>query len=336
MKRKVIFSVIMMVAFLCVSFQEASAKKIVIKFSFVTAPTSAKGMSAQKFKDLAEKYTDGAVDVQLFPTGQLYPDDTKAIQALRSGAIQMICPSTAKYTGLFPQFQIFDLPYLFLSTDMMEEAMKSPDIGGKLMVKLKDKGMLGLAVWANAFREVGNNVRPIRSLEDFKGIKIRVQQSKPFIEMFKFVGANPIAMPWGEVHTALEQGTIDGIEPTFNAWESQKLHELVKYMTETRHTFTGYFVATNDKFWEGLPDDVRTQLNKALDEVTRWQWDFSKEWDKKALEKIKASGMVEVYHPTKEQYAEWGKKFRPVTMKFADAVGEDILDAVYSLQEKYK
>ena len=97
-------------AFLCVPTQGAFAKKIVVKFSFVTAPTSVKGMSAQKFKELAEKYTKGAVDVQLFPTGQLYPDDTKAIQALRSGAIQMVCPSTAKFTGLFPQLQIFDLP----------------------------------------------------------------------------------------------------------------------------------------------------------------------------------------------------------------------------------
>ena len=135
--KKTIFVVMIITAFLCMSIQGALAKKIVIKFSFVTAPTSVKGMSAQKFKELAEKYTNGAVEVQLFPTGQLYSDDTKAIQALRSGAIQMICPSTAKYTGIFPEFQIFDLPYLFLSTDMMQEAMTSPDIGRRLFVMLK-------------------------------------------------------------------------------------------------------------------------------------------------------------------------------------------------------
>ena len=331
-----ILVILVIAAFLCMPAQGVFAKKIVIKFSFVTAPTSVKGMSAQKFKDLAEKYTKGAVDVQLFPTGQLYSDDTKAIQALRSGAIQMICPSTAKYTGLFPQLQIFDLPYLFLSTDMTQEAMTHPDIGQKLFNMLKEKGMLGLAVWANAFRQVGNNTRPIKSLEDYKGIKMRVQKSKPFIEMFRHVGANPTPMPWGEVHTALEQKTIDSIEPTFNAWESQKLYELVKYMTETRHTFTGYFVATNAKFWEGLPGDVRAQLNKAIDEVTKWQWAFSKDWDKKALEKMKATGLVEFYHPTTQQYAEWGEKFKPITKKFADSVGQDLIDAVYKLQEKYK
>ncbi|MBW2146328.1 MAG: DctP family TRAP transporter solute-binding subunit [Deltaproteobacteria bacterium] len=334
--KKTLFIIMVVLAFIGMSIHGALAKKIVIKFSYVTAPTSVKGMSAQKFKDLAEKYTDRAVDVQLFPTGQLYPDDTKAIQALRSGAIQMICPSTAKYTGLFPEFQIFDLPYLFLTTDMTQEAMTSPEIGQKLFVMLKKKGMLGLAVWANAFRQVGNNVRPIKSLKDYKGIKIRVQKSKPFIKMFRYVGANPTPMPWGEVHTALEQKTIDAIEPTFNAWESQKLYELVKYMTETRHTFTGYFLATNAKFWEGLSEDVRAQLEKAMDEVTRWQWDFSKKWDLKALEKIKASGLVEIYHPTEERYAKWGESFKPVTMKFADVVGKDLLDAVYRLQAKYK
>lgn len=334
--QRTILVILVIAAFLCMPAQGVFAKKIVIKFSFVTAPTSVKGMSAQKFKDLAEKYTKGAVDVQLFPTGQLYSDDTKAIQALRSGAIQMICPSTAKYTGLFPQLQLFDLPYLFLSTDMTQEAMIHPDIGQKLFNMLKEKGMLGLAVWANAFRQVGNNTRQIKSLEDYKGIKMRVQKSKPFIEMFRHVGANPTPMPWGEVHTALEQKTIDSIEPTFNAWESQKLYELVKYMTETRHTFTGYFVATNAKFWEGLPGDVRTQLNKAIDEVTKWQWAFSKDWDKKALEKMKATGLVEFYHPTTQQYAEWGEKFKPVTKKFADSVGQDLIDAVYKLQEKYK
>ena len=331
-----ILIILVIAAFLCMPIQGVFAKKILIKFSYVTAPTSVKGMSAQKFKELAEKYTNGAVDVQLFPTGQLYPDDTKAIQALRSGAIQLVCPSTAKFTGLFPKLQIFDLPYLFLSTDMTQEAMTSPEIGQKLFKMLKEKGLLGLAVWANAFRQVGNNVRAIKNLEDYKGIKMRVQKSKPFIEMFRYVGANPMPMPWGEVHTALEQKTIDSIEPTFNAWESQKLHELVKYMTETRHTFTGYFVATNAKFWEGLPADVRKQVQKAMDEVTRWQWDFSKDWDKKALEKIKASGLVKIYHPTKQQYAEWGEKFKPITQKFADAVGKDLLDAVYTLQEKYK
>lgn len=334
MKKTVMIMTIL--AFLAVSIQGALAKKIVIKFSFVTAPTSVKGMTAQKFKELAEKYTNGAVEVQLFPTGQLYPDDTKAIQALRSNAIQMICPATAKFTGMFPEFQLFDLPYLYLSTDMVQEAMTSPEIGQKLFNMLKRKGMLGLAVWANAFRQVGNNLRPIKSLEDYRGIKIRVMKSKPFIEMFRYVRANPMPMPWGEVHTALEQRTIDAIEPTFNAWESQKLHELVKYMTETRHTFTGYFFATNTKFWEGLPADVRKQLQKAVDEVTRWQWKFSKEWDLKALQKIKASGLVEIYHPTKQQYSEWGKEFKPVTMKFADVVGKDILDAVYGLQTKYK
>ncbi|MBW1699558.1 MAG: DctP family TRAP transporter solute-binding subunit [Deltaproteobacteria bacterium] len=335
MKRNLIIT-FLVVVFLSVSIQGSFAKKIVIKFSYITAPTSVKGMSAQKFKELAEKYTNQAVDVQLFPTGQLYPDDTKAIQALRSGAIQMICPSTAKFTGLFPKFQVFDLPYLFLSTDMAQEAMTSPEIGQKLFNMLREKGMLGLAVWANAFRQVGNNIRPIKSIDDFKGIKIRVQKSKPFIEMFRYVGANPTPMPWGEVHTALEQGTIDAIEPTFNAWESQKLYELVKYMTETRHAFTGYFVATNLKFWEGLPSDIRGQLKKAIDEVTRWQWDFSKEWDKKALNKMKASGIVEFYHPTKAQYAAWGEHFKPVTMKFAATVGQDLLNAVYNLQKKYK
>ena len=178
--KKTIVILILMLAFLAMSIQGAVAKKIVIKFSFITAPTSAKGMAAQKFKELAEKYTNGAVDVQLFPTGQLYSDDTKAIQALRSGAIQMICPSTAKYTGMFPEFQIFDLPYLFLSTDMAQEAMTSPEIGLKLFNMLKKKRMLGLAVWANAFREVGNNVRPIKSLEDFKGIKTK---QGPYISM---------------------------------------------------------------------------------------------------------------------------------------------------------
>ena len=324
------------IAVLVMFVHPVQASKIIIKFSFITAPTSVKGMSAQKFKDLAEKYTNGAVEVQLFPTGQLYSDDTKAIQALRSNAIQMVCPSSAKFTGLFPRYQVFDLPYLFLSTEMTQEAMTAPDIGQRLFKELKQKNMLGLAVWANAFRQVGNNVRPIKSLSDYKGIKIRVQQSKPFIDMFRHVGAIPTPMPWGEVHTALEQKTIDAIEPSFNAWESQKLYELVKYMTETRHAFTGYVVATNDKFWSGLPADVRDQLQKALDEVTKWQWGFSKEWDKKALDKIKASGLVEIYHPTSKEYAEWGKAFKPVCMKYADKVGKDLLDAVYALQEKYK
>jgi C4-dicarboxylate-binding protein DctP len=334
--RKNIFIIIAVLAFIIISIQEVAAKKIVIKFSHVTGPKSSKGILVEKFKELAEKYTDGAVEVQHFHSYQLYPDDTKAVQAVRSGALEMVCPVTATFTGMFPEVQLFDLPYTFLNWNMAREAFESPEIGKKIFNMMKTKGLFGLGVWGQGFREVGNRLRPIKSLEDYKGIKIRVMPSKIMIEMFKHVGANPVVMSGGEVPTALQQGTIDAIDYPFNTWESQKVYEMVKYITETKHAFSGYIWATSSKFWEGLPKNVRIQLQKAVDEVNLLGWDFCEEWDLKALQKIKATGLVELYHPTKQQYLEWADEFKPVSMRFSDVIGKDLLDALYRLQAKYK
>ena len=147
------------------------AKEIIIKLAHTTSVKGIKGLTGEHFKKLVNERLKGKVKVQHFHSGQLYGDATKAIQACEAGAIQMVAPTTAKYTGEFPKLQVFDLPFLFSSGDQMLAAMKSPKIGGKLFAPLEKKGLKKVALWGTGFRQFFNRKRPIKKMQDFKGLK---------------------------------------------------------------------------------------------------------------------------------------------------------------------
>jgi len=311
----------------------AAAKEIVIKFAHVTGFTSIKGQTGEYFKKLVNERLKGKVKVQHFHSGQLYSDATKAIQACELGAVQMIAPATAKYTGEFPKLQAFDLPFLFVSGNMMLAAMESPDVGGKMFADLEKKGLKKVGLWGTGFRQFFNSKRPIKTMEDFKGLKFRIQASKAFEEFYKVVGVNPIVMPFSEVYQALQQGIIDGEDQHWNSFGSAKHWEVAKYVTQCNYTYTGYLVCMNKKFWDGLPKDIQTELAKILEEVQEWNW---KEIDKKEAEFMEQglkAGM-HIYDLPSDELKRWKKQSQPVIDMYEPIIGKDILDALYKLAEQ--
>jgi len=153
-----------------------AADPIVIKFSHVVAPDTPKGKGADKFKELAEKYTNGAVKVEVYPNSQLYKDKEE-LEALQLGAVQMLAPSLAKFGPLgLKEFEVFDLPYIFPDYDALHKVTYGP-IGKELLDKLGEKGIQGLAFWDNGFKIMSAN-SPLRTPEDFLGLKMRIQSSK--------------------------------------------------------------------------------------------------------------------------------------------------------------
>lgn len=310
----------------------ASDEKIVIKFSHVVAENTPKGQAAQMFKELAEKYTDGRVEVQIFPNSQLYTDEAVLV-ALQQNNVQMAAPATSIVSNLFPEWQIFDFPFVFPDQEAVQKAMESEEIGGKLFTMLKDQQLLGLDMWDNGFKQMSLNDHPLRLPKDFEGSKFRVMPSKVLEAQFKAVGANPTPLPFSEVYSALEQGVIDGQENTLSNIYSKKLHEVQKYLTMSNHGYLGYAVITNAKFWEGLPEDVRTQVEKALDESTQWVRENSQELNQAELDKIKADGKTEIIELTDEERQAWMDAMDVVYDEFKDIVGEDLINAVLDLRK---
>ena len=303
-----------------------SADQIIIKFSHVVANDTPKGKAAEKFKQLAEKYTGGRVKVELYPNSQLYKD-REEMEALQRGAVQMLAPSVSKFGPLgVREFELFDLPYLIPDAETVNRVTDG-DIGRNLFAKLEPKGLKGLAYWDNGFKQFSAN-RPLRKPEDFRGLKMRIQSSKVLEAMMRELGALPQVMAFSEVYSALQQKVVDGTENPLSNLYTQKMYEVQSNLTISDHGCLVYAVITNRKFWEGLPADIRTQLEKAMAEATRYERDIAKKENDDALAAVKASGKTEVYVLSEAERRLWKEALLPVQAKFEGVVGKDNLEAI--------
>ena len=296
---------------------------IAIKFSHVVAPDTPKGKGSLKFKELAEKYTNGKVMVEVYPNSQLYKDNEE-LQALQLGAVQMLAPSLAKFGPLgVREFEVFDMPFILPSKAALRKVTDGP-LGAKLMGMLQPKGIIGLAYWDNGFKDMSAN-KPLRMPADFRGLKMRIQSSKVLEAQMRALGAIPQVMAFSEVYQALATGVVDGTEnPPSNEY-TQKMHEVQKYTTHSEHGYVGYAVITNKRFWDGLPADVRANLGKAMAEATAFTNEIAQKENDEALDEIKKSGKSQIITLTAAEKAAWRKALEPVYTEMISRVGKEIL-----------
>jgi C4-dicarboxylate-binding protein DctP len=299
---------------------------IVVKFSHVVANDTPKGKGALKFKELAEKYTGGKVKIEVYPNSSLYKDKEE-IEALQLGSVQMLAPSTAKFAPLgVKEFEALDLPWLFKDEATYTTAMKG-QLGQWLFKKLEVKGITGLAYWDNGFHMVSAN-RPLVKPSDFEGLKFRISGSKIADQYFRNVGSIPQIMAFSEVYQALQTGVVDGCENTPSNYTTQKFFEVQKDITVSYHAHLQYAVIVNSKFWNGLPADVRGQLEKAMSEATDYTNSIAVKENEDALAEIKKSGKTTLHYLTDEQRKAWQTAMQP-TYKWAKGrVGQEVLDVV--------
>src|SRR6476661_9007008 len=295
----------------------ASAQSpIVIKFSHVVATNTPKGLAAEKFRELAEKYTDGKVKVEVYPNSQLYKNKEE-LEALQLGAVQMLAPSNSKFGPIgVKEFEVFDLPYILPDLTSLRKVTDGP-LGAKLLKLLDAKGMTGLAYWDNGFKQMSAN-KKLLTPADYKGLKFRIQSSKVLEAQFRTLGSIPQVMAFSDVYQALQTGVVDGQENTWSNIYTQKMHEVQKYITVTNHGYIGYVVVVNKKFWDGIPADIRAQLEKAMAEATKYANDISEKENAEALDEMKKSGKTELITLTQAQKDAWKKALMPV---YKDAEG---------------
>jgi len=306
----------------------AQQDQIVIKFSHVVAPDTPKGKAALRFKELAEERTKGRVKVEVYPNSQLYKDKEE-LEALQLGAVQMLAPSVSKFGPLgIKEFEAFDLPYIFPTLEALRKVSEGP-IGKDLFKKLEPKGIIGLAYWDNGFSVVTAN-HPLHKLEDFKGLKMRIQSSKVLEATYRALGALPQVLAFSEVYQALQTGVVDGGENTPSNIYTQKFYEVQKYLTITHQTYIGYALIVNKKFWEGLPPDIRTALDGAVKDATSYCNTIAEQENADALAKIKAAGTTEFYTLTPEEKAEWRRGLLSVHREMASRIGKELIERIYA------
>jgi C4-dicarboxylate-binding protein DctP len=315
-----------LVALAMMAVPAAAQQQIVIKFSHVVANDTPKGKGALKFKELAEKYTNGRVKIEVYPNSSLYKDKEE-IEALQLGSVQMLAPSTAKFAPLgVKEFEALDLPWLFKDDATYSKAMKGA-VGQWLFKKLEAKSIIGLAYWDNGFHMVSSN-RPLTNATDFQGLKIRISGSKIADQYFRELGSIPQIMAFSEVYQALQTGVVDGCENTASNYLTQKFYEVQKDITVSYHAHLQYAVIVNSKFWNGLPPDIRKALEKAMDEATDYTNSIAVQENEDALAEIKKAGKTTLHYLTDDQRKAWQKAMQPTYAWAKNRVGQEVLDLV--------
>lgn len=298
--------------------------EIVIKFSHVTnTDKHPKGIAASLLEKRINEEMNGKACMEVFPNSTLY-DDKKVLEAMLQGDVQLAAPSLSKFEKFTKKFRIFDLPFLFKDVDAVDKFQNSAD-GEKLKASMKRKGLLGLAFWHNGMKHMSAN-RPLIKPEDAKGLKFRVQASDVLVAQFLQLGANPQKMSFKEVYGGLQTKVIDGQENTWSNIYGKKFFEVQDGVTETNHGILDYLVVTSTDWWDGLPEDVRSQLATIINEVTQTRNQASSEVNEANKQKIiDAGGKVRTL--TDEQREAWVKALQPVWKKFERDIGSDLLAA---------
>ena len=300
---------------------------IVIKFSHVVANDTPKGHAADFFKKKAEELTKGKVKIEVYANSTLYKDKEE-MEALQIGAVQMLAPSLAKFGPLgVKEFEVFDLPYIFDDYNELHRVTQGP-AGKMLLDKLEPKGIRGLAYWDNGFKSFSSN-KPMKTPADMKGLKMRIQSSKVLESQMRSLGSLPQVLAFSEVYQALQTGVVDGTENPISNLYTQKMHEVQKHLTLSEHGYLGYAVITNKKFWDGLPADIRKQLEDAMVEATKFANDVAKKENEAGLEAVKKSGKTTIYTPTAAERLEFKKATVKVHSEMESRIGKELIQSIY-------
>ncbi|UVM47501.1 TRAP transporter substrate-binding protein [Pseudomonas brassicacearum] len=301
-----------------------AAEPIVIKFSHVVAEQTPKGQGALMFKKLVDERLAGKVKVEVYPNSTLYGDD-KELEALLLGEVQIIARSLAKFDQYTKSVQLFDLPFLFNDIAAVDRFQRSPE-GQKLLKSMESKNITGLAYWHNGMKQLSAN-KPLRTPEDARGLAFRIQTSAVLQEQFQAVGAKAQPMIFSVVYQALRTGLVNGTENTYSNFYNQKLNEVQKYVTESNHGILDYMLITTSDFWNGLPPDIRSELDKIVVESTAHANQEAERFNQQDKQHVLDAKTTEIITLTPEQRNAWREKMKPVWAKFEQEIGPDLIKA---------
>jgi tripartite ATP-independent transporter DctP family solute receptor len=313
---------------------QAQVRDQKLRFTFQTSRESYMGVGANAFADAVRQKSGGKMNVELFPDGSL-GGDIQNIAAVRGGTVDAMGLSAGLLVGLVKEFGLFDLPFLFQNDEEAAAVMNGP-FGKRISEMLTEKDLVALAFWGVDFRNLSNNRRPVTKLEEVKGLKIRVLQSPIYVDLWNTLGANAVAMPFPEVYSALEQGTVDGQENPYSAIESAKLYEVQKYLSLTRHI---YFVAASvfsKKTWDRLNADERKIIQEAAAQA-QGQWKAAALKEREVLA-LKFKDKMRINEVAPEEIAKFRAAVKPVVDKYtagADpAAVKDLFDSIEKVRRK--
>ncbi|MFP1645123.1 DctP family TRAP transporter solute-binding subunit [Pontitalea aquivivens] len=297
-----------------------------LRLSHNTGDTTTWHKGAEKFAELIAGATGGDIEVRVFPNAQLSGgDQMRQAEMVGRGALDLVVTSAINVTPLVPEMAVFSLPYLYANYAQVDATTQGAP--GEMMAGiLAGKGIVVLAWGENGFREVTNNIRPVTSPDDMKGLNMRVA-GPMYIDVMNALGANPQQMQWGETITALQQGVVDGQENPIGAVIiPQQVYEVQKYLTTWHYSYDPIFIGISQQKWDSYDAETQARLRAAAQEAMSYQRDISREATASGIDFLREKGM-EVYEPTAEELAAFKTATQSAFDTWAAKVGPEIVGA---------
>ncbi len=267
----------------------AWAAEFVARIGHLESPAQTRHIFLEKVAELVSERTDGAVEFQIFPQGQL-GNQREMTEGVQLGAIQATVSPAAFLGGFNATVSILDIPFLYPADGDMAQELRESVFGDALLESFADKGVVGVALWPNGLKNFTSN-ESLADLASFQDQKFRVMNSQILIEQFAAVGASAIALPFGELYTSLQTGVVDGQENPLDTILRMKFHEVQKYLVLSNHGAMEDLVLFNPAWWQSLPEDYRTIITNAFNEVVPELRVHKAEAVAAALEEIRGSGI---------------------------------------------
>ena len=305
--------------------------EIVIKFSHVTTEATQKGKAAVELMNRVNDEMNGKACMEVFPNSTLYNDDA-VLEAMLQGDVQLAAPSLSKFEQFTKVFRLFDIPFMFKNMAAVDEFQNS-EAGQAMKESMIRRGLLGLDFWHNGMKQFSAN-KPLISPEDAAGLKFRIQPSEVIKAQIAALNASPQPMAFSEVYGALQTGVVDGQENTWSNIYTKKFFEVQDGVTETNHGLIDYMLVTSVDFWDGLPEDVRTQLGTIIQEVTVKNNAQGGDTDAQARQAVLDAGTT-IRELTAEQRQAWVDAMKPVWGEFLADVGQENIDAAQAINAKH-
>ncbi|MBN2370072.1 MAG: TRAP transporter substrate-binding protein [Vicinamibacteria bacterium] len=288
-------------------------------------------LASKKLEALVEARLPGKYDIQVYANAQL-GDDVRATENVRMGTLEMVATSASPLTGLVPELNVFDLPFI-VPNEKAADCICDGPVGDRLAAALESKGIKLLAYYENGFRQLTNSVREVRSPDDLRRLKIRTMQNAIHLDAFRAMGANPTPMPFSEVFTALQQKTIDGQEnPIPTIWLS-KFYEAQKYVTLTNHVYGPHILLINKKLWESFPPGDREIITDAVKESVVYQRTINRKMNKDLVDELRKAGVI-VAELTADEIKAFRDAVAPVVDNWEPKIGKTIVDEFKAAAER--
>lgn len=278
----------------------AQAQAVKLTLGHGAAPGNPRHEASVKFAEVLKAKTGGRIEVQVAPSAQL-GDDAAMVTALRTGALDMSANSQGAVANAVPEYAAYGMPFLFSSPAAAFKLLDGP-LGKELADRSAEKGLVLLGTWDNGIRQMTNSKRPINTIEDMKGLKMRVPPDATLVDIMKALGAEAQQIKFAELYVALQQGVVDGQENPLVNIHASKLYEVQKHLALTSHQFQMTPLLMSKRSWDRMSDADKKAVQEAAAEATALQRKLSHEADERLLADLKSKG-VQVTTPDKAAFA---------------------------------